>query len=230
VASTVGTTTRRHHHIILALCIVFVAITNHRVCAFSATRARIAVSTAQKQHHPPRRLQQCILAAISDALDATGDNGDSGDEPPLDVQEPDLLQLLLPASTCDVNQMSGTDLAYVGDVVFELYVRSLNVWPSMRTSNLQDVVVGTVRAENQSRLLTSIREGFDLSNKEKQVISRGRNSVTKSKNRRNPAAYQDSTAFEAFVGYLYIQDRDRLVELLQWLRPILTAPTETDGS
>jgi 23S rRNA maturation mini-RNase III len=46
---------------------------------------------------------------------------------------------------------------------------------------------------------------------------RGRNSVTKSKNRRNPAAYQDSTAFEAFIGYLYISDQKRCEELFNWL-------------
>jgi len=41
-----------------------------------------------------------------------------------------LLSLLSPADTCDVDRMSGTDLAYVGDGVYELFVRSRTVWVS----------------------------------------------------------------------------------------------------
>lgn len=112
-------------------------------------------------------------------------------------------------------------LAYIGDVVFELYVRSRHVWPSKRTSDLQNQVVAIVRAEHQSHLLSQVKENFELSDKEKQILMRGRNSVTRSKNRRNPAAYQDSTSFEALIGYLYISDQLRCCELLNWLESIL---------
>lgn len=128
-----------------------------------------------------------------------------------------LQELLLPIKSCNVNQMSGTDLAYIGDVVFELYIRSRHVWPSKRTSDLQNTVVAIVRAEHQSHLLSQVKENFDLSDKEKQILMRGRNAVTRSKNRRNPAAYQDSTSFEALLGYLYIQDQPRCCDLLNWL-------------
>ena len=53
------------------------------------------------------------------------------------------------------------------------------------------------------------------------VIKRGRNSASKSKNRRNPSAYQDSTAFEALIGYLYISNQKRCGELLHWLEDIV---------
>jgi len=42
-----------------------------------------------------------------------------------------LLRLLRPAENCNVDRMSGTDLAYVGDVVYELFVRSRTVWVSL---------------------------------------------------------------------------------------------------
>lgn len=48
------------------------------------------------------------------------------------------------------------------------------------------------------------------------VLSRGRNAV--SRNRRNPAAYQDATALEALIGYLYITDRSRCTDILAWIR------------
>ncbi len=60
-------------------------------------------------------------------------------------EQKSLLEFLSPMSSCKVNQMSGTDLAYVGDAVFELFIRSRHVWPSKRTSDLQNTVVGIVR-------------------------------------------------------------------------------------
>ena len=76
-------------------------------------------------------------------------------------------------------------------------------------------------AEHQSFLLKQLKESFPLTEKENQVLMRGRNAVTKSKNRRNPAAYQDSTAFEALIGYIYITDKDRCRELLTWLESVV---------
>mmetsp|Transcript_57070 Transcript_57070/g.64652 ORF Transcript_57070/g.64652 Transcript_57070/m.64652 type:complete len:226 (+) Transcript_57070:52-729(+) len=131
-----------------------------------------------------------------------------------------LLELLSPSNSCSVNQMSGTDLAYIGDVVFELFVRSRHVWPSKRTSDLQNLVVGSVRAEYQSILFRKLKETFPLSAKEKQVMMRGRNAV-RSKNRRNPSAYQDATSLEALIGYVYITEPNRCQELLAWLETVI---------
>lgn len=129
-----------------------------------------------------------------------------------------LLGLFTPDPKCETTRMSGTDLAYVGDVVFEIFARSKFVWPPKRTSELQKLVVECVRAEHQSQLLVKIKEDFGLSEKELQIVSRGRNAVTRSRNnRRDPATYQDSTAFEALIGYLYIDDKPRCEELLVWL-------------
>ena len=58
-----------------------------------------------------------------------------------------LFDLLVPTKECNVNQMSGTELAYIGDVVFELYIRSKYIWPQKRTSDLQQKVVAIVRGK-----------------------------------------------------------------------------------
>ena len=71
------------------------------------------------------------------------ENSDPSDE--AEVGGKSLIELLSPISSCRVNQMSGTDLAYIGDSVFELFVRSRHVWPPKRTSDLQNTVVGIVR-------------------------------------------------------------------------------------
>jgi ribonuclease-3 family protein len=71
--------------------------------------------------------------------------------------------------------------------------------------------------------LNRLKSEFELTEKEGQVLMRGRNSVTKSKNnrRKNPVAYQDSTSFEALIGYMYINDPERCRELFVWLESVL---------
>lgn len=73
------------------------------------------------------------------------------------------------------------------------------------------------QAEFQSTLLKCLKESFQLTEKEHQILNRGRNSVSKS-NRRDPAAYQDATALEALIGYLYITDTKRCSQLLGWIQ------------
>jgi ribonuclease III family protein len=130
--------------------------------------------------------------------------------------------LLSPSSSLEMNQMGPTALAYIGDVVFELFVRSRKLWPSRRTIDLQQQVVSLVNAEHQSRLLAELLETFELLPDEVQILQRGRNSSTsKSNNRKNPKAYQDSTAIEALIGYLYITDKKRLEVLFNWMHVYL---------
>lgn len=147
-----------------------------------------------------------------------------------------LHELLTPSKSCDVARMSVTDLAYVGDVVYELCVRSQQVWPSKRTSVLQHEVVNLVCAEYQAYLLQQIRNSpeqqqqqqqqpqFLLTRDEERVVSRGRNHAASngSRNRRrhrsDPTVYQDATALETLLGYLYLSDTDRCCQLLDWVR------------
>lgn len=156
-----------------------------------------------------------------------------------------LEQLLSPVSSCDVTQMGPTTWAYVGDVVFELFVRSQMVWPTRRTSELQEKVVSLVRgellfafepageaetinsrscrflgkiiAEHQAKLLALLTENFALTAKELQIVVRGRNSGSVKGNRRKTPAYNDATALEALLGYVYMTDKDRCSEILNYL-------------
>lgn len=63
----------------------------------------------------------------------------------VEIPSMSLEELLLPSPDCDVNQIGPTALAYIGDVVFELMVRSRHVWPTRRTADLQQQVVAFVR-------------------------------------------------------------------------------------
>ena len=73
-------------------------------------------------------------------------------------------------------------------------------------------------AEHQSKLLSKLKGEFSFTDKEKQILNRGRNAGSgRNNNRRDPAAYQDSTAFEAVLGYMYIASPGRCEELLSWI-------------
>merc|ERR1739845_215311 len=132
---------------------------------------------------------------------------------------------LMSPSSAQADQMSASSLAYLGDVVFELFVRSRYVWPSQRMSGLQDRVVSIVCAETQSLLYHKFISSFSLTPAELGVLARGRNAnltaKKKSKTARNgrgASAYQDSTAFEALLGYTYISDKHRLNEMISWIK------------
>jgi ribonuclease III family protein len=76
-------------------------------------------------------------------------------------------------------------------------------------------------AEHQSQLLQKLRQDdtFVLISKEEQILTRGRNAASqRNHNRRDPGIYQEATAFEALVGYLYITDpTGRCAELFAWI-------------
>ena len=56
-------------------------------------------------------------------------------------------ELISPSCSVKPDQMNASTLAYLGDVVFELFIRSRYVWPERRMSDLQNKVVSLVRGE-----------------------------------------------------------------------------------
>ena len=74
-------------------------------------------------------------------------------------------------------------------------------------------------AEHQAKLLALLYESplFQLTPKEEQILLRGRNSASSTRSRQNAAAYQDATSLEALIGYLYLSDRLRCEELMNWI-------------
>lgn len=113
-------------------------------------------------------------------------------------------------------------LAYVGDAVFELAVRSHLVASGLvKVRRLHDTAVRYVSAGAQARILRAL-EGR-LTEEEAAVARRGRNA-------RSPHAprgadvleYRLSTALESLVGYLYLKgDNARLAEIMTLAREVI---------
>ena len=116
----------------------------------------------------------------------------------------------------DINQLSPLTWAYVGDCIFELYIRTKLVNETkLKPHELHIKAISFVKAKAQSEMLYKIQDY--LSDEEKDIVRRGRNAENHHlpKNA-NIQEYMYSTAFEALIGYLYLcKNEDRVKELIE---------------
>jgi ribonuclease III family protein len=114
-----------------------------------------------------------------------------------------------------VPQLSPAALAYLGDAVYELHVRTRFLLPPKRSHVYHQQVVAQVRAEAQSSHLQLLLP--QLTSAELDVTRRGRNAANGRPRRLDPEVYQQATSFETLIGYLYVTNPLRLSELLALL-------------
>ena len=125
------------------------------------------------------------------------------------------LPATVPVTKVQLDQISPTALAYLGDAVYELYIRSYYLLPSQRLRTYHKLVVAQVRAEAQALHLRSLIP--NLNHTELDIVRRGRNAANKRSRQVDPEIYQQATSLETLIGYLYLADDQRLLELLQQL-------------
>jgi ribonuclease-3 family protein len=121
-------------------------------------------------------------------------------------------------NTVDVKQLNSLALAYMGDAIYETYVRRHLLYSGkVRPNQLHRTGTTYVSAKAQSRILFQMIDDQLLDEEELAVVMRGRNakSGTVPKNT-DVQTYHYSTAFEALMGYLYLTGKIvRLEELIQ---------------
>lgn len=107
-------------------------------------------------------------------------------------------------------------LAYLGDAVFELYVRNALINKGIKNVNdLQNESIKYVSAKAQRDILERLQTEKVLTKQEEEIIKRARNTkMHKSKNN-DVITYHKSTSFECLIGYLYNNDKKRLKEILE---------------
>lgn len=116
----------------------------------------------------------------------------------------------------DIRTYSPLTLAYLGDAVYELIVRTVLVEKkNKQPEKLHKAATKIVKAETQALMAEALKES--LTEEELSVYKRGRNAkaVTRAKNA-TMSEYRRATGFEALMGYLYLQDRtERMLELVR---------------
>ena len=113
----------------------------------------------------------------------------------------------------EVKTINTTALAYLGDAVYEVAVRRFIMETGQHNADrLHQLAVKFVRAEGQALAMKKLMD--ELTEEEQVLVRRARNRKITSKPRHaDPVTYKLATAFEAFVGYLYLANKQ---ERLKW--------------
>lgn len=126
------------------------------------------------------------------------------------------LKELFALGNTDIKTYSPLTLAYIGDAVYEIVVRTVLVEKgNAQVNKLHQRASKLVKASAQSEIIEKLKE--DLTEEELAVYKRGRNakSYTMAKNA-TMSDYRRATGFEALMGYLYLkEDFCRIVELVR---------------
>ena len=115
-----------------------------------------------------------------------------------------------------VNTMSPLTWSYIGDAVYELYIRNYLIeTTNLKPNKLHREAIKYVKASAQAKILEGLQDM--LTEEEQEIVRRGRN--TQNHHLPKNADLKDytyATAFESLIGYLYLSKQEkRLEEILK---------------
>ncbi|MBQ8193136.1 MAG: ribonuclease III [Bacilli bacterium] len=107
-------------------------------------------------------------------------------------------------------------LALLGDAIFSLYIREELIKIGINNSKkLQNKLIEYVSAKGQVKILNNLIENNFLSEEELDIVKRGRNNKKENHPKNTEIiTYKLSTGFEALLGDLYLNNKERLKEVL----------------
>ena len=127
------------------------------------------------------------------------------------------IHTFFPAEETDIRSYSPLKLAYLGDAVFEIIIRTIILEKTGGpVKNLHRRTSEIVNAASQAALILAIQDS--LTEEERKVFRQGRNAKSSSVARHADIHdYRNATGLEALFGYLYMTGRSqRAVELLKY--------------
>ena len=107
-----------------------------------------------------------------------------------------------------MEEMNLRNYAYLGDAVWELFVREKTTKITENSKKLHKITTENVKAGFQANLLQKLDE--ILTEEEHELARRGRNLPIPVARRAIQNVYRPSTAFEVLIGYWYLHDKERL--------------------
>lgn len=107
--------------------------------------------------------------------------------------------------------------AYLGDAVWELYIREKTILVTDNSQNLHKLTTNFVKTQFQCSLLHLIES--ELTEEEKELGRRARNLPIPVGRRAIQSEYRQATAFEALIGWWYEHDKSRLDCILKIIEP-----------
>ena len=107
-------------------------------------------------------------------------------------------------------------LAYLGDAIYEVYIRKYLIDKNIvKVDNLQKEAIKYVSAKAQAKIINNLIEQNILTEEELEIFYRARNHKgTRHPKNTDIVTYKHSTGFEAIIGYLYLEDKERLNKII----------------
>ena len=115
--------------------------------------------------------------------------------------------------------MNNLVLAYLGDAVYELYIREYLVNKGyVKVNDLQNESLKYVSAKSQSDHLERLVNSNFLTDDEMEIVKRGRNMSSHRSKSTDIITYKRSTGLECLIGYLKINNNDnRIKEIMGFI-------------
>ncbi len=114
--------------------------------------------------------------------------------------------------------MNSVSLAYLGDAVYELYIRNYLIrHGKIQAGELHKRAIRFVTAKAQARIVQGWLKDGTLSEEEERVVKRGRNAKSGAAPKHTPIqAYRYSTGFESLLGFLHVSEKhERAQQLME---------------
>lgn len=111
-------------------------------------------------------------------------------------------------------------LAYLGDAVYEVYIRKYLLDKGIQNVNsLQEEAIKYVSAKSQAYYLNLLIENNILNDEEISIVHRGRNHKShKAPKNTDVNTYKWATGFETLIGYLYLSNKiKRIEEIIEYI-------------
>lgn len=120
----------------------------------------------------------------------------------------------------NVNEINVLVLAYLGDSVYENYIRKYLI--NLGIANVNDLQTNSIKyvsAKAQASFITKMIDDNFLTDEELSVFKRARNYKTTSHPKNTDiVTYKFATGFEAVIGYLeYINNEERVKEIINYI-------------
>ena len=118
-----------------------------------------------------------------------------------------------------MEELNLRNYAYLGDAVWELFVREITVLRTQNAKELHQITTEKVKGSFQNEILLRIQDV--LTEEEQEILRRSRNLPVPVGRRSNQSEYRMATAFEALIGWWYKNDAVRLKEIEEILEKFL---------
>ena len=107
-------------------------------------------------------------------------------------------------------------LAYLGDAIYEVYIREHLIKTIVKVDKLQKEAIKYVSAKAQAQIINKLIESNMLTEDELEIFYRARNhKCSRHPKNTDIITYNHATGFEAIIGYLYLENKQRLEKIIK---------------